>query len=124
MKVTIRYAAATAIGLWTAGVLAPAYAQQNFGNLADNASGQVGNFINLLGLLATLIGITLVVVSILKFKGYSNNAQDPNNKLGGAIGFGLAGLSMIALPEFAGVGVFSLFGDGSNEVTLNPLTAP
>lgn len=90
-----------------------ALAQQNFGGVADTVTEQFSNFGALLGGAASLLGLGFCLLSIAKFKGYSANPQDPNNKLTTAVGMLAAGVSLIALPAFMGVGVTSLFGDGA-----------
>ena len=83
---------------------------QNFGDVADEVTGQIGQFGNLLGAAATLIGVGLSILGVIKFRAYSANPQDPQNRLTTAIGIVAAGVCLIAVPEFLDVGVTSLFG--------------
>ena len=90
----------------------PVLAQdQNLGEVAATVTGQfeaIGRFV---GALAVLIGVGMIVMAIIKFRAYSSNPADPSASLSGAIGWTLCGAAAIALPEFMGVGVTTLFGD-------------
>lgn len=110
-------------GLMTAALLSSAghaLAQNsNFGGVADTVTGQFSNFGALLGGAASLLGLGFCLLSVAKFKGYSANPQDPNNKLTTAVGLLAAGVALIALPAFMGVGVNSLFGEGASTGDLS-----
>lgn len=113
--------------LMSAGFLAgPAAAQgsRNFGSIAQNLTGQVTEFGNLVGVVGMLIGLAFVVMAGVKFRAYSTNPQDPSASLGGSIGWLAAGVALVALPEFMGVGITSLFGgDGQAGNFQNPLSS-
>ena len=108
-------AAALAIPVWLLGVV-PASAQKDAGEVADNVRGQVGEFADLLGAAAFLVGIGLVVFGIFTLYKHSKNPQDPSSKLSTAMMLLIAGGAMIAVPTVAGVGVTSLFGTGAQVV--------
>jgi len=93
-------------------------AAQTFGEVAKTVTGQFTSFGALLGAVASLLGLGFTLLSIAKFKGYSANPQDPNNKLTTAVGMMAAGVALIALPAFMGVGVASFFGDSATTGTL------
>ena len=109
-------AAALAIPVWMLGILPATAGQQNAGEVAQNVQGQVGEFADLLGAAAFLVGIGLVVFGIFTLYKHSKNPQDPSSKLSTAVMLIVAGGMMIAVPTVAGVGVQSLFGDGANTV--------
>ena len=81
-----------------------------FGEIATDLAGQVTNFGQLVGVIGMLIGLAMLVMSAVKFRAYSTNPNDPNASLSGAVGWLLAGAALVALPEYLGVGVTSLFG--------------
>ena len=88
----------------------------NAGAVAARVQDQVGEFADLLGAAAFLVGIGLVVFGIFTLYKHSKNPQDPSSKLSTAVMLIVAGGMMIAVPTVAGVGVQSLFGDGANTV--------
>ena len=113
--------------LTAAGFLAGSSAaqqSQNFGQIADNLTGQVTSFGNLVGVVGMLIGLAMVVMAGVKFRAYSTNPQDPHASLGGSVGWLAAGVALVALPEFMGVGITSLFGDDASAGNFqNPLSS-
>ena len=92
---------------------------QDFGSIADNIRSQLSNFGQLAGGIAALAGICMFLVGLLKFRQYSANPQDPNNKLGSVIVYCIVGAALVALPEFMDVGILSLFGGGSSPTTTD-----
>ena len=84
--------------------------QRTFGTIADDLTGQVTEFGNLVGVIGMLVGLAMLVMSAVKFRAYSTNPNDPNASLAGSVGWLIAGAALVALPEFLGVGIRSLFG--------------
>ena len=71
-----------------------------------------------------LIGLAMLVMAGVKFRAYSTNPQDPQASLSGSIGWLLAGVALVALPEFMGVGITSVFGDSASAGNFtNPLSS-
>ncbi len=95
---------------------------RNFGQIADSLTGQVTSFGNLVGVVGMLAGLAMLVMAAVKFRAYSNN--DPQATLTGSVGWLVAGILLVALPEFMGVGVTSLFGEGNAPGNFrNPLSS-
>ncbi len=97
--------------------LVQAQSSQDFGSLADNLRGQLSNVGQLVGGVSALAGICLSLVSMFKFKQYSSNPQDPNNKLSSVMVYLIVGVALIGLPELLDVGITSLFGGGTPTTT-------
>lgn len=104
--------------LLLAGELA-AQATQDFGSLADNIRSQLSNFGQLAGGISALAGICMSILCLFKLRQYSQNPQDPNNRLVSALVLGIVGVTLVALPEFMDVGLVSLFGGGGSPTTTN-----
>ncbi len=102
----------------------PAGAQsENLGQIATGLTTQITQIGNLVGVGGMLIGLAMLVMSGVKFRAWSTNPQDPHASFGGAVGWLIAGVALVALPEFMGVGVSTLFGDdGQAGNFVNPLT--
>ena len=102
---------------------APALAQEqrDLGEIAKSLTGQITNIGTLIGVTGMGIGLAMLVMSALKLRALSNN--DHQATLGGVIGLLVAGIALVALPEFMGVGVTSLFGAGTEAGGFsNPLS--
>ena len=97
----------------------PGRAQDTFGDVATTVTGQIGAFGQLAGAASALIGVVLAITGMLKFRGYSQNPQDPGSRLGAAIGFVLAGACLVAIPEFLDVGITSFFGDQATQTNFS-----
>ena len=100
----------------------PATAQdRDLGGVAEALTTQVQQIGNLVGVIAMLGGLAMLAVSAVKFRAFSNN--DPQATLGGSVGWALAGVALVAFPEFMGVGIISLFGAGTSAGGFtNPLS--
>ena len=94
---------------------------RDLGDVAEGLTGQIQAMGNLVGVVGMLLGLAMLVVSGVKFRAFSNN--DPQATLGGSVGWAVAGVALVALPEFMGVGILSLFGEGSSAGGFtNPLS--
>ncbi len=107
----------TGLCLMLVAPLVHAQSSQDFGSIADNLRGQLSNFGQLVGGVSALAGICLAMISMVKFRNYSSNPQDPNNKLSSVLAYLIVGVALIGLPELLDVGITSLFGGGSPTTT-------
>lgn len=112
-------AAGTVFGFMVSDASAQLALGEDFGGVADRVTGQMGQFGELVGGASTLLGIGFAALAIVKFKAYSNNPHDPNNKITTAVGMTAAAAALIALPAFMGVGIASFFGDSADLGTLS-----
>lgn len=95
-------------------VASPAFAQQggqNFGDVADNLSGQLGAFGKLALGAMFLAGIGVAAGAAFKFKAHSENAQQVPLKV--PLFWTIVAAILIAIPTFLAVGQNTLFGDNA-----------
>jgi len=96
----------------------PARAQvRDLGEVADGLSTQIGQFGDLLGIAASVMGVGLAVAGLLKLRAHSNSPNDPSNKVSSGILLVFLGAAMVALPELIGSGISTLFGNTSGAVS-------
>jgi len=91
----------------------------NIGDMATELQKQAGNVADLIGAGAFLLGIVLAVAGLLKFKQHSQNPNDPSARLSSAFVLVFVGAALVAIPTTLGVGIGSLFGTGSVNVSVD-----
>ncbi len=91
----------------------------NIGDMATELQKQAGNIADLIGAVAFLLGIVLAVAGLLKFKQHSQNPNDPSARLSSAFALVFVGAALVAIPTTLGVGIGSLFGTGSVNVSVD-----
>ena len=91
----------------------------NIGDMAAELQHQAGNIADLIGAVAFLLGIILAVAGLLKFKQHSQNPGDPSARLSSAFTLVFVGAALVAIPTTLGVGIGSLFGTGTMNVSVD-----
>jgi len=93
-------------------VLAPAFAfadgEGGIGDVANTVTGQLDNFVPLIGILCLVVGIAFTGMGILKFR---QHAENPNQvPISQPLIRMAIGVLLIALPSTIDMGVSTLFG--------------
>ncbi len=98
----------------------PAAAQvNNIGDMASELQSQVGDIADLIGAAAFLLGIGIALLGLLKFRQHAINPNDPSARLSTAFTLVFVGAAMVAIPTTLGVGIGSLFGNGTANVSVD-----
>jgi len=98
----------------------PALAQiNNIGDMASELQSQVGDIADLIGAAAFLLGIGIALLGLLKFRQHAINPNDPSARLSTAFTLVFVGAAMVAIPTTLGVGIGSLFGNGTANVSVD-----
>lgn len=106
-------------------VASPAFAQQggqDFGDVANNLSGQLGAFGKLALGAMFLAGIGVAAGAAFKFKAHSENAQQVPLKV--PLFWTIVAAILIAIPTFLAVGQNTLFGDNAQGAKLDDSDNP
>ncbi|MCY4260718.1 MAG: hypothetical protein OXC91_10710 [Rhodobacteraceae bacterium] len=91
----------------------------NIGDMAAELQKQAGDLADLIGAVAFLLGLILAVAGLLKFRQHSQNPNDPSARLSAAFVLVFVGAALVAIPTTLGVGIGSLFGTGSVNVSVD-----
>ena len=100
--------------------MSPVAAQvNNIGDMASELQSQVGDIADLIGAAAFLLGIGIALLGLLKFRQHAINPNDPSARLSTAFTLVFVGAAMVAIPTTLGVGIGSLFGNGTANVSVD-----
>ena len=91
----------------------------NIGDMAAELQSQAADIADLIGAVAFLLGLVLAIVGLLKFRQHSQNPNDPSARLSTAFTLVFVGAALIAIPTTLGVGIGSLFGNGTVNVSVD-----
>lgn len=91
----------------------------NIGDMASELQSQVGDIADLIGAAAFLLGIGIALLGLLKFRQHAVNPNDPSARLSTAFTLIFVGAAMVAIPTTLGVGIGSLFGNGTSNVSVD-----
>ena len=91
----------------------------NIGDMASELQSQVGDIADLIGAAAFLLGIGIALLGLLKFRQHAINPSDPSARLSTAFTLVFVGAAMVAIPTTLGVGIGSLFGNGTANVSVD-----
>lgn len=91
----------------------------NIGDMASELQSQVGDIADLIGAAAFLLGIGIALLGLLKFRQHAINPNDPSARLSTAFTLVFVGAAMVAIPTTLGVGIGSLFGNGTANVSVD-----
>lgn len=91
----------------------------NIGDMASELQSQVGDIADLIGAAAFLLGIGIALLGLLKFRQHAINPNDPSARLSTAFTLVFVGAAMVAIPTTLGVGIGSLFGSGTANVSVD-----
>lgn len=91
----------------------------NIGDMASELQSQVGDIADLIGAAAFILGIGIALLGLLKFRQHAVNPNDPSARLSTAFTLVFVGAAMIAIPTTLGVGIGSLFGNGTANVSVD-----
>ncbi len=91
----------------------------NIGDMASELQSQVGDIADLIGAAAFLLGIGIALLGLLKFRQHAINPNDPSARLSTAFTLVFVGAAMVAIPTTLGVGIGSLFGNGTSNVSVD-----
>ena len=91
----------------------------NIGDMASELQSQVGDIADLIGAAAFLLGIGIALLGLLKFRQHAVNPNDPSARLSTAFTLVFVGAAMVAIPTTLGVGIGSLFGNGTSNVSVD-----
>lgn len=103
-------------------VVFPTVAVAQVADIGDMASGlqaQAGDIADLIGAAAFLLGICIAIVGLMKFRQHSQNPNDPSARLSTAFTLVFVGAALVAVPTTLGVGIGSLFGSGTTNVSID-----
>ena len=89
---------------------------QDFGDVADNVSSQLGNFGKLALGAMFVAGLGVAGGAAFKFKAHSENAGQVPLKI--PLFWALVAAILIAIPTFLATGKRSLFGDNSDSISV------
>ena len=88
-------------------------------SMTAQLNGQLNSLAQLAGMIAFLGGFVLGIMGLLKLRANAQNPNDPSNKLSTAFMLIFIGAGLIAVPTVMGVGVQTLFGNGSSTSSLS-----
>ncbi|MFX4300079.1 hypothetical protein [Pseudosulfitobacter pseudonitzschiae] len=88
-------------------------------SMTGQLQGQLQSMATLAGYVSFLAGFVFGIMGFMKLKANAANPQDPSNKVSTAFMLIFVGAALIAVPTVMGIGVASLFGDGSNTTDLD-----
>lgn len=91
--------------------------------MADGLSGQTGNLIDALSIVAAVLGVGIAMSGLWKMRNHSNNPNDPSNKMSTAFVMIFAGSMMVGLPALMGSGVATLWDDPDTVIITNNNTS-
>ncbi|MCY3675451.1 MAG: hypothetical protein OXH65_11490 [Paracoccaceae bacterium] len=91
----------------------------NIGDMASELQSQIGDIADLIGAAAFLLGIGIALLGLLKFRQHAINPNDPSARLSTAFTLVFVGAAMVAIPTTLGVGIGSLFGNGTANVSVD-----
>lgn len=91
----------------------------NIGDMASELQSQVGDIADLIGAAAFILGIGIALLGLLKFRQHAVNPNDPSARLSTAFTLVFVGAAMVAIPTTLGVGIGSLFGNGTANVSVD-----
>ena len=91
----------------------------NIGDMASELQSQIGDIADLIGAAAFLLGIGIALLGLLKFRQHAINPNDPSARLSTAFTLVFVGAAMVAIPTTLGVGIGSLFGNGTSNVSVD-----
>ena len=91
----------------------------NIGDMASELQSQVGDIADLIGAAAFLLRIGIALLGLLKFRQHAINPNDPSARLSTAFTLVFVGAAMVAIPTTLGVGIGSLFGNGTSNVSVD-----
>lgn len=101
-------------------IYTPAIAQvTDIGDMASGLQAQAGDIADLIGAAAFLLGICIAIIGLLKFRQHSQNPNDSSARLSTAFTLVFVGAALVAVPTTLGVGIGSLFGSGSTNVSVD-----
>ncbi|MYG10953.1 MAG: hypothetical protein F4170_08970 [Rhodobacteraceae bacterium] len=91
----------------------------NIGDMASELQSQIGDIADLIGAAAFLLGIGIALLGLLKLRQHAINPNDPSARLSTAFTLVFVGAAMVAIPTTLGVGIGSLFGNGTANVSVD-----
>lgn len=97
-----------------------ASAQQvrDLGGIADGLTAQMDSINTLLGVAAFVLGVAMAVAGLMKFRAYSQNPNDPSNKMSTAFMLIFVGASLVAIPSVLGSGIETIFGENASKTDV------
>ena len=87
-------------------------------SMTAQLNGQLNSLAQLAGMIAFLAGFVFGIMGFMKLRANAQNPNDPSNRVTTAFMLIFVGAGLIAIPTVMGVGVESLFGDGSGTSNL------